>query len=101
VNNLFQTEELPAEGTEIFSTLYENPALRIARIVSVNVHNSEWYDQTTDEWVVLLKGTAVIEFEQRKKTLKEGDYLFIRRHERHRVASTSADAVWLALHISS
>jgi len=31
--------------------------------------------------------------------LKEGDYLTIPRHVQHRVAQTSAETIWLAVHL--
>ena len=57
-----------------------------------------WYDQDLPEWVALLKGTAVLEFEDGKLPLQAGDWLIIPVHLKHRVAATSADATWLALH---
>ena len=57
-----------------------------------------WYDQDLPEWVALLKGTASLEFEDGTLPLKGGDWLTIPAHLKHRVAATSADATWLALH---
>ena len=58
-----------------------------------------WYDQENDEWVALLRGSAALEFDNGEILhLKEGDFLLIEAHGRHRVSMTSNDAVWLALH---
>lgn len=57
-----------------------------------------WYDQDLPEWVVLLTGTASLEFEGGTLHLNAGDWLTIPAHLSHRVATTSADATWLALH---
>ena len=57
-----------------------------------------WYDQDLPEWVVLLTGTASLEFESGTLHLNAGDWLTIPANLRHRVAATSADATWLALH---
>jgi len=58
-----------------------------------------WYDQPKDEWVILVRGTATLEFaDQAPLTMQAGDHLLIPAHCRHRVASTSADAHWIALH---
>jgi len=57
-----------------------------------------WYDQPQDEWVALLRGEATLAFQDGTLDLCAGDALIIPAHRRHRVAFTSADAVWLALH---
>ncbi|MEM0965400.1 MAG: cupin domain-containing protein [Verrucomicrobiota bacterium] len=98
VRNLF---EKPEGVGEDFYPLLTNPALKLEHIVSRGANSDEefWYDQETDEWVVLLKGTAVLEKENGELIpLKGGDHLVIPAHCRHRVASTSSDAHWLALH---
>jgi cupin 2 domain-containing protein len=76
--------------------------LRLERIVSYG-HNSApgfWYDQEESEWVILLSGSAEIEFANGKiANLHAGDYLLIPAHTKHRVKSTSKKekSVWLAL----
>ncbi|MEM1295626.1 MAG: cupin domain-containing protein [Verrucomicrobiota bacterium] len=46
-----------------------------------------------------MQGTATLEFEDGETLdLVAGDALIIPAHRRHRVGSTSQDAVWLALH---
>ena len=57
-----------------------------------------WYDQERDEWVMLARGEAVLRFDDGDLPLKAGDHLTIPAGTRHRVESTSADAVWLAVH---
>lgn len=94
----------PPAGGEIFQTLFANPACRIERIVS-HGHASasgEWYDQAGDEWVALLAGEAVLEFDGGDTiALTAGDWLALPAHCRHRVSSTSADALWLAVHCTA
>ena len=59
----------------------------------------EWYDQPNAEWVLLARGTAVLEFEAGERVaLAAGDHLQIPPHARHRVEAVSVDAVWVALH---
>lgn len=93
----------PPAGGEIFQTLFFHSHCRIERIVS-HGHASapgDWYDQDADEWVVLLSGEAVLLFADGEAvSLASGDWVAIPAHRRHRVASTSADAVWLAVHCS-
>jgi cupin 2 domain-containing protein len=95
--------DIPASGSaEEFLTLLENSATHIGRIVSHGQASPEgfWYDQTSDEWVMLLRGSAALEFADGKVIeLQTGDHLTIARHVKHRVARTSHDAVWLAVHL--
>lgn len=91
-----------ALGEELFETLAAGDAL-IERIVSTGQTTPEdqWYDQEKDEWVILLQGEAKLLFmEGEEVTLRKGDYLFIRAHEKHRVTYTSSDppSVWIAVH---
>ncbi len=100
--NLF--ENLPERlEDERFDTLVEAGNVTIERIVSCG-HTSPatgWYDQSRDEWVVILKGKGVVAFEHGEQvTLGPGDHLNIPAHTRHRVAWTDPDedTVWLAVH---
>ena len=72
---------------------------RMERIVSRGQASPPdfWYDQNEDEWVMLMTGTATVAFADRRVKLCAGDWLRIPAHCRHRVASTSEDAVWLAV----
>ena len=101
VKNIFA--DLHGEITgERFSLLWENPAVKIERIVS-HSHESPagfWYDQDEDEWVIVLRGSAALEFAGGEIVrLKEGDYVLIPRDVRHRVAQTSETTLWLAVHV--
>ena len=88
-------------GEESFETVIENSSVKIERICSNSVRNGEWYDQENDEWVLLVEGSAVIEFEDTIIPLCRGESLWIEKRRRHRVKETSDDALWLALHINS
>jgi cupin 2 domain-containing protein len=98
--NLFAEADVAA-GAEELLTLFENTAVKIVRILSA-LHQSGpdfWYDQEQDEWVVVLKGRAVLEFEQSEPVeMKEGDFLAIPKHVKHRVRQTSAKTLWLTVH---
>ena len=81
--------------------LYNTKDVRIERIVSTG-HSSPpgfWYDQNESEWVVLLHGEAILEFEDEKRHMVPGDYVLIPPHCKHRVYSTSMKepTVWLAV----
>ncbi len=87
---------------EIFEDILVTEKLRIERIISKGHSSPEtgWYDQDENEWVMVLSGYGVIEYENGVKvTLKEGDYLNIKAHEKHRVLETSSEeaTVWLAI----
>lgn len=103
VNNLFSDVSLKFEE-ELYETVLERETFRIERIVSHGHCSPEgfWYDQDEHEWVVLLKGSAVLRFESISETAKlnPGDYLHIDRHVRHRVDWTDPEqeTVWLAIH---
>jgi cupin 2 domain-containing protein len=89
---------------ELFTTLLQVEGLRIERIVSQG-HVSPpkfWCDQEEHEWVVLLTGSAAIEFESEPDPveLKPGTCLNIPAHKKHRVVCTNPTekTVWLAIY---
>lgn len=93
----------PTNGErESFATLLENSAAKVERIVS-HSHSSPagfWYDQADEEWVIVLSGSATLEFAGGERVeLNTGDFLTIPRHVKHRVARTSEETIWLAVHI--
>lgn len=101
VKNLF-ADMVEAKSGEEYLTLFDNANARIERIVSHAQPSPAgfWYDQEEDEWVVVLRGWATLEFAGGEQVeLHEGDYLTIPRHVRHRVAQTSAETIWLAVHL--
>lgn len=89
---------------EVIEVLWKTAHFRLERIVSGGQATppGEWYDQDTDEWVVLLTGGAGLRFEAESepRMLRPGDHLLIPAHRRHRVEWTdpSQPTVWLALH---
>ena len=107
MGNLLALKRLTApDGGELFETLAHGKKVRIERIVSSGqtTPENEWYDQEQDEWVLLLQGESQIQWCcGTLSTLKEGDWLLIPAHMRHRVVFTSADppCVWLAVHFEA
>lgn len=101
--NLFDAipSQLPEELTQV---LLQNESLRIERIVSEG-HASEenfWYDQDEHEWVLLIQGSACIEYDHGDTiNMTKGDYVLIPAHQKHRVKSTSntEKTIWLAIFI--
>jgi cupin 2 domain-containing protein len=106
----------PAEGGSLFShgtsdfddelidTMLTGRDFRLLRIVSngQSTPEGQWLDQDDDEWVVLVKGAAMVrvEGEDKARALTPGEWLYLPAHCRHRVEWTAPDqpTVWLALH---
>ncbi|EME71597.1 hypothetical protein H261_03011 [Paramagnetospirillum caucaseum] len=89
---------------ERFDTLLDGGGFRLLRIVS-NGHatpEGQWLDQDDDEWVVVIKGAAMVRIDGKEhaRAMVPGDWLFLPAHCRHRVDWTAPDqpTVWLALH---
>ena len=101
VDNLFANLPELYESEQSLS-LFEKPSIKIERIVSQS-HSSPpgfWYDQDEDEWVMVVRGEATLEFEDGDLVqMEEGDHMTIARHVRHRVQQTDAKTIWLTVHI--
>ena len=98
--NIFEIEKLPGiREDEIVDILKENEDVKIERIISTG-QVSDWMIQKRKEYVVLLQGTAIIEFNDKKVEMKVGDTLFIEKMERHRVGYTSENpcCIWFCIH---
>jgi cupin 2 domain-containing protein len=91
---------------ELFESLVERETFKIERVVSYG-HSTpigEWYDQSLDEWVLLLQGAAILAYKDDTKVkLQAGDYVLIPANTRHRVEWTQpeAETIWLAIHFVS
>jgi len=100
-SNLFA--DLPSKlPEELFTTLLEASDVRIERIVSHGHSSPEgfWYDQDQAEWVLVLKGAARLQFEDRVLEMRPGDFVNLPAHQKHRVAWTTPGepTIWLAVH---
>ena len=103
MKNLFA--DIPKDlSDELFETLLQTSCFRIERIVSRGHCSPKgfWFDQDDNEWVILLKGRAVLHFEDQSEniTMNPGNYINIEKHRRHRVEWTDPEqeTVWLAVH---
>lgn len=87
---------------ELFEKILQKPAFTLERIVSQGhvTPPGQWYDQEQDEWVLVFRGRARLRFADRQVEMREGDYLLIPAHRKHRVEWTDPqqETVWLALH---
>ncbi|CAK1758961.1 cupin domain-containing protein [Vibrio crassostreae] len=87
---------------EVFTDIISNDNVRIERILSHGHSSPEegWYDQDEHEWVMVIEGQGVIEFDDgRVVTLSKGDYINIAAREKHKVIGTVENVVtiWLAV----
>ena len=94
-------KKLPEE--ELFETIIPDNGVLIERIISSGQTSPHgfWYDQERDEWVLLLQGEAILQWEDNRETkLLAGEWVFIPAHTRHRVEYTSIQPprIWLAVH---
>jgi cupin 2 domain-containing protein len=101
-DNVFS--EIPKQlANELVEEIACAEGVRIERIISTG-HASPpgfWYEQDSDEWVLLLKGAARLLFEDDATpvSLAPGDHLLIPARRRHRVEWTHPDqpTIWLAV----
>lgn len=96
--NLFSGSTPPPSG-ETFEALLEHRNLVVERIVSSDGPKSGVYVQPQDEWVLLLRGRAVLRVQGRRMELEPGDHVFLPAGEEHLVEETSGGALWLAVHL--
>ena len=102
MNNIF--EAIPKDlKKEVFQCLAEGNGVTIERIISKGHRSPEtgWYDQEKNEWVMILRGSAVLLFEDETTIkLNPGDFYDIAAHRKHKVSWTEPDieTVWLAVH---
>ena len=101
IKNLLQS--IPTDLTEeVFETLAMGANIKIERIISMghSTPDKDWYDQDQDEWVMVLQGHGILEFEDAKELeMKAGDSINIPAHARHRVKWTepNEETIWLAV----
>jgi len=97
-------DAIPSDlNAEVFESLVESNNVKVERIISKG-HSSPdvgWYEQAQNEWVIVLKGSAIISFDDKPSiSLSAGDYLNIAALQKHKVSWTAPDTetIWLAIH---
>ena len=98
--NIFENIIIDKDKEQFFDLL-KNDNIKIEKIVS-NGQSSPinlWYSQEKNEFVLILKGNAILEYEDKDIELKEGDYINIKAFTKHRVKYTNKDepTIWLAV----
>lgn len=101
-SNVF--DSIPSDlRSEWVERLAWKKGVRIERIISRGHASPEgfWYDQAETEWVLLVRGSARIVFEEGDTVVEmhAGDHLVIPSRARHRIDWTSPDedTIWLAV----
>lgn len=91
---------------EVVTLLVEKAGMRIERILSTGQASPPgfWFDQPDAEWVMVVSGSAILQFEGDAEAtiMGAGDHVLIPPHRRHRVQSTDpvTPTVWLAVHFA-
>ncbi len=98
--NIFDRLPCPAAG-ESFEEILRHRNLVIERIVSSAHPEPNLYDQTQDEWVLLVQGQATLELAGETLDMGPGDHVLIPAHTPHRLLRTSQQppCLWLAVHL--
>ena len=98
--NIFE-QIIVDKNEEKFFEIFKNETIKIEKIVSNGQKSPEnfWYEQEKSEFVLVLEGFAILEFEDRVVELKRGDCINIEAMEKHRVKYTSLDepTIWFAV----
>ena len=106
INNASLFADIPKQlPVELCQTLLTSSSVRIERIISQGHCSAEdfWFDQSQDEWVLLMQGQARLAFSDGSViALTAGDYLLIPAHCKHRVDWTTpaTETIWLAIHMN-
>ena len=102
IHNLFKHTANQEDGEQI-DKLMQTPHFKVERIISQGhtTPEGQWYDQSTNEYVLLLQGSATLVIENEPPLhLNAGDYLIIPAHTKHRVTHTQNQpaTIWLCIH---
>ena len=95
--NIFYVKNID-KTKEIVEILKENENVKIEKIISTG-QTTEWMEQEKEEFVMLIQGEAIIEYENKKQELSAGDTVIIKKNEKHRVAYTSENpcCIWICI----
>jgi len=101
IQNIFKVLPEFPQKNELFQILCQSKNIKIERIISSGQYSpaNYWYEQNQNEFVMLIKGQAELEFENKIVTLNPGDYVDIPARVRHRVKSTDKSdfTIWLVV----
>lgn len=102
IKNFFENLPSVKNGEELIETISESSSIKVERIISNNsiAPKNGWFEQENEEWVMLIQGSAKIQFQEKEIELFTGDTLFIPAKTKHKVTYTSSIpiCIWLAIH---
>ena len=98
-------DDVPTKlDAELVTDIVREGSVCIKRIVSTG-HTTDWINPDDEEWVIVLKGAAILRFEDgdRELAMRPGDWCYIPTGCRHRVEKTSSiePTVWMAVHFKT
>ena len=95
--NIFDVKKFD-KTKEIVEILKENENVKIEKIISTG-QTTDWMEQEEEEFVMLIQGEAIIEYENKMQELRAGDTVIIKKNEKHRVAYTSKNpcCIWICI----
>ncbi len=87
---------------EIIESLIDSDGIKVERIISKGDISPKdfWYDQDKNKFVILLKRSAKLLFENDEQIiLSEGDYISNPAHKKHHVEWTDpeTETIWLTI----
>lgn len=95
--NIFNMPEIE-KGTELAYRFLKTDFCRV-EIIYDNEVSSQWLEDDSIEVAFLIQGTAVVEEKGSAKiVLSRGEGIKIEPKAKHRIVSTSADAIWMVVH---
>lgn len=107
LENIFGRFPKPQSGREYTDYFYFQGLPKLQGRVRVGFARSNlnrlgpvtWYDQDEEEFVMLLKGSAELFFDEGNQEvhMKPGDYITIPAHAKHKISRTSDDAYLLTI----
>ncbi len=95
---LLDPSETPATGETIAEVLRIGIVV-VEQILSGEVEGPLDYLQEQDEWVVVLRGTAVLEVGGQRVDLGAGDWVLLPAHVPHRLVGVEPGTNWLGVHV--
>jgi len=88
----------PASGERV-DVLARLGDLAVEQILSGESDEPVEFLQSSDEWLVLLEGDAVLEAEGARLELAPGDWVLLPAGTPHRLVRTGAGTSWLTVHL--
>ena len=86
----------PCRG-ELVERVFERDGIVVEHIVSGELEQPVAYNQSEDEWAVLLSGSARLRIAGEDVSLAAGEWLFLPAGLEHELVETTPGARWLAV----